>query len=616
LAVSNQLKYLAPGPGISRHDLGKEKFIERIWQWKEKYGNIILDQLKKLGSSCDWSRTRFTLDEGYVKAVEEAFSHYYGKGWIYRDKRVVNWCVRCKTSLSDLEVDYREEKANLWHIRYPLKIKNQNIKIKNNFIVVATTRPETMLGDTAVAVNPKDERYKNLIGEKVILPLVDREIPIVADNLVDKEFGTGAVKVTPAHDLIDQEIGKKHNLESIQVIGEDGKITSAAPLPYQRLSVKDARLKIVEDLQNAGMIEKIEEYVHQVPNCARCNTTIELIPSMQWFLKMSELAKLALGAVKTKKVKFYPAKWEKGYVSWLKNIKDWCISRQLWWGHKIPLENETDVLDTWFSSALWPFAALGWPTTAKDLKIFYPTNVLVTGRDIINLWVARMVYSGMEFIKEAPFSDVYINATILTKEGKRMSKSLGTGIDPLNLIEKFGADATRFGIIWQVSGGQDMKFSEEAMFAGQKFCNKIWNATRFILMNKYPRINTDFGSLRSQRGLTRIKKLTAADKRILKALDKTIKAADKNLENYRFGKALQDIYNFFWHDFCDRYIEQSKSEIRNPKLETRKVLFYVLLTSLKLLHPFIPFITEEIYQNIPLSSKKKCLMVENWPATK
>jgi len=595
IATQNVVEKDLKKEGLSRFDLGKEKFIEKVWQWKEKYGDIILDQLKKMGASCDWSKTRFTLDKEYVKAVETAFLNYHKKGWIYRGKRVVNWCTRCQTSLSDLEIEYKEELGKMWYIRYPLRNKSH--------IIVATTRPETMLGDTAVAVNPKDSRYKNLIGEKVMLPLTDRIIPIIEDRLIDLNFGTGAVKVTPAHDLTDYEIGLRHNLESIQVINERGQTTINVPAPYQGLKVMEAREKVIKDLEEKNLIEKIEDYSHQIPKCYRCSSTIELIPSEQWFLKMNELAKKAISSVKSGKVKFHPKRWEKVYLEWLKNIKDWCISRQIWWGHKIPIEGENDVLDTWFSSALWPFATLGWPQKTEDLKKFYPTNTLSTDRGIINLWVTRMIFSGMEFMSKDPFQNVYIHATVLTKEGKRMSKSLGTGIDPLLLIEKYGADATRFGTAWQIMGGQDIRFVEDNIVMGRKFCNKIWNASRFVMMqvgkskidSKKPKLT---------------QKLTPADKKILKALDKTVSLIDKYLENFQFGQAARQLYSFFWHDFCDLYIEKAKKQ---EDKKTKQILSYVLLSSLKLLHPFIPFVTEEIYQGLPIKNKKKCLIIEDWP---
>jgi valyl-tRNA synthetase len=573
---------------LSRFDLGKEKFIEKVWQWKENYGNIILGQLKKLGASCDWSRTRFTMDENYAKAVETAFLHYYKKGWIYQGKRVVNWCTRCATSLSDLELEYQEEQGKLWYIKYPLK--------DGGFVTVATTRPETMLGDTAVAVSPKDERYKNLIGKTLILPLVGREIPIIADILIDQQFGTGAVKVTPAHDLTDYEIGLRHKLALIEVINERGKIIFPA---YADLKVLEAREKIVADLTNLGLLEKTEDDLHQLPKCYRCTSTVELIPSLQWFLKMDKLAKSAIDAVKSGKVKFLPERWDKIYLDWLGNIKDWCISRQLWWGHKIPLEGADDVLDTWFSSALWPFATLGWPEKTKDLATFYPTNTLSTARDIINLWITRMIFSGKELLGKEPFQTVIIHPTVLTKDGKRMSKSLGTGIDPMLLIEKYGADATRFGIAYQLMGGQDLKFAEDNILMGKKFCNKIWNASRFVLMQLPEIIELKLPK----------KDLTENDKTIIGNLEKIIKSVNKNLADYQFGQACHELYDFFWHDFCDVYIEKSKEQ---NDLKTKQILLYVLTSSLKLLHPFVPFITEEIYQNLPIK-KQTCLMVEEWP---
>lgn len=574
----------------SRFDLGKEKFIEEVWKWKEEYGNKILNQFKKLGASCDWSRTRFTMDDEYTKAVQKAFLNYYKKGWIYKGKRIINWCKRCATSLSDLELEYKEKKGNLWFIKYPLK--------QGGFITVATTRPETMLGDTAVAVNPKDKRYKNLIGKTAILPLVKKEIPIISDVFIDSEFGTGAVKVTPAHDLADEAIGQRHNLESAQVIDETGKIINSLE-KYNGLKIEEARKAIVNDLQTQGLLETTEEHAHKVPKCYRCNTTIELIPSLQWFLKMQELAKMAEKPVKSGEIKFYPKNFEKPYFDWLKNIKDWCISRQIWWGHKIPLEGETDVLDTWFSSALWPFATLGWPKKTKDLKTFYPTSVLSTARDIINLWVARMIFSSMEFEKKTPFKHVYIHATVLTRDGQRMSKSLGTGVDPLKLAEEFGADATRFGIAYQIMGNQDMKFATDNILMGKKFCNKIWNATRFVLSQvedkKYE-----------------IKKpvlKTPADRKIINEFKKTALSVNKDLDNFKFGKAAHQLYKFFWNDFCDVYIEKSK----NQKSEaTNKILVYILFNSLILMHPFMPFITEEIYQKLPIKNKKQCIMIENW----
>jgi valyl-tRNA synthetase len=572
----------------TRFDLGKEKFIEEVWAWKEKYGDIILNQFKKIGCSCDWSRTRFTMDKEYSETVKEAFSHYYKKGWIYKGKRIVNWCTRCATSLSDLELEYFEEKSKLWYIKY-------------GPITVATTRPETMLGDTAVAVNPKDEKYKDLVGKTIVLPITKREVPIVADRLVDLSFGTGAVKVTPAHDLCDYQIAQNHNLSSIQVINERGKMTEEVPVEYRGLKVLEAREKILETLKLQRLIEKEEDYIHKVPKCYRCQTTVELIPSEQWFLKMQELAKLAEEPVKNGKIKFHPKSFEKPYLAWLKNVRDWCISRQLWWGHKIPIEGEESVLDTWFSSALWPFATL----SPKDLKTYYPTQFLSTARDIINLWVSRMIFSGMEFMKKPPFKDVYIHATVLTKDGRRMSKSLGTGINPIELIERHGADAVRFGLAYQVMGNQDIKFSEDSIIMGKKLCNKIWNASRFVLQQ--------IGITNCQLPISKPtdRKLTSADKKILKQLDVTIKSVNKDFEEFKFGKIAHTLYEFFWHKFCDIYLEKSKAQ--KDKKQTAKVLLYVLTTSLKIFHPFIPFLTEEIYQTLPIKDKKKCLMIEKWP---
>ncbi len=601
IATQNVVEKELKKQGLTRHDLGKEKFIEKIWEWKEKYGNIILDQLKKLGASCDWSRTRFTMDKEYVKAVEAAFLHYYKKGWIYQGNRVVNWCPRCQTSLSDLELEYEDAKGKLYFIKYPVASSQSSDK----FIIVATTRPETMLGDSAVAVNPKDKRYKDLIGKTLILPIMNREIPLVADSAVEMEFGTGAVKVTPAHDIIDFEISERHKLPVYQVINNLGRMTlknldTKCPSghlvsKWDGLKATEAREKIVAELQKQKLLEKIKDYDLRISKCYRCGSVIEPQISKQWFLKMSELAKIAKESVKKGKVKFHPRRWEKVYFDWLNNIRDWCISRQIWWGHKIPLEGVDDVLDTWFSSALWPFATLDWPQKSKNLKEFYPTQVLSTARDIINLWVARMIFSGLEFMKKEPFKDVIIHPTILTKDGKRMSKSLGTGIDPLVLIEKYGADAVRFGLIYQMMGGQDIHFSEEHCMAGKKFCNKIWNSTRFAL-GFSPQIKG---------------KLTKIDKQILKEFEKIKKTANKNIEQYKFGHALREIYDFFWHEFCDVYIEEIK---KLPTKENKKILVFILTESLKLLHPFMPFITEEIWSMLPIKGKK-LLIIEQWPKT-
>jgi len=604
IATQNVVEKNLKKEGVSRHDLGKEKFIEKIWEWKEKYGNIILDQLKTLGASCDWSRTAFTMDENYKEAVSAAFKHYYEKGMIYQGERVINWCSRCATSLSDLELEYKEEKGVLYYIRYPLA--NQTLRQAhgdNNFIVVATTRPETMLGDTAVAVNPNDERYKGLIGKTVVLPIQDKEIPIVADRAIDKEFGTGAVKVTPAHSIIDSEIGERHKLQAVKIINERGKMTAESKI-CDGLNIEDCRQKVVEELKSLGLLEKTEEMTHNISHCYRCDRVIEQILSKQWFVKMDELAKKAINAVKSEKVKIHPKNFEKIYLDWLENTKDWCVSRQIWWGHKIPLDGVDDVMDTWFSSALWPFATLGWSKKTNELEKFYPTQVLSTARDIINLWVARMIFSGIEFTGKIPFSDVYIHPTILTKDGKRMSKSLGTGIDPLVLIEKYGADATRFGLIWQNMGGQDIHFAEEHIMAGKKFANKLWNISRFVLKQ----IGNDKLKVINDKVLSDMN-LQTQDKKILEKLGKTIKLTDEYIETFQFGQALHAIYEFVWYEFADKYLEYSKT---SETEETGQTLSFVLINILKLLHPFMPFITEEIWASLPMDDKK-LLIIESWP---
>jgi len=590
--------------GITRQELGREKFIDVCWQWVDEYGHIIIDQLKKLGCSCDWSRQRFTMDEEYSEAVKTAFKHYYDKGWIYQGERVINWCVRCQTALSDIEVEHKEVQGKLWFIKY-------------DNITVATTRPETMLGDAAVAINPDDKRYKDLVGKKIKLPLMNREIPIIADIAVDPKFGTGAVKVTPAHDMNDFEIGKRHELQSIKVISELGKITQQGG-KYAGQKALEARENIIKDLETQGLIEKVQDYSHEVPHCYRCAGKVEQLISKQWFLKMKELAKPAIEAVEKDEIKFTPLRWKKVYLDWMKNLKDWCISRQIWWGHKIPIEGSDDVLDTWFSSALWPFATLGWPKKTKDLTYFYPTTVLSTARDIIYLWVARMIFSGFEFMREKPFSEVYIHPTIFTLEGKRMSKSLGTGVDPLELIEKYGADATRFGLAYINTGIQDIKFDENAILAGQKFANKIWNIARFVLQNASSKLKTPSPRLV---GLgpknSKLQLKTESDKIIIDKLNLIIKSTDKNLDNFRFGQAAHDLYDFVWHDFADIYIENSKSQILNPKLNenTQIILLHLLTSSLRLLHPFMPFITEEIWQTLHQDKlvEDRNLITAQWP---
>ncbi len=745
IATQNKVEKALKKEGLSRHDLGREKFIEKVWEWKEKYGNLIIDQLKKLGCSCDWSRTRFTLDKDYVKAVETAFLHYYKKGWIYQGPRIVNWCPRCSTAISDIEIKYVPHKTKLWYIKYP--IAPRQARGDHNFIIVATTRPETMLGDTALAVNPKDKRYKDLIDKYVILPLMNREIPIIADRLVESEFGTGAVKITPAHDAVDNKIGKNHKLETINVIGEDGKMTEKAGA-YTGMDILKARNKIIEDLKSQNLLEKEEDYEHSLAICDRCETPIEPLISKQWFVRMSELAKPAIKVVKENKIKFFPARYKKVYLDWMENIEDWCISRQIWWGHRLPvyscgpetglakpmgfykkvvpqlftsktktyrlhdhwykigdrvafhqsgtnkiigfatitnveeitvgrlplhdpahgavyqkrqeliaalqrhnidikvdektkafiytyefaptktevkgcgeiivsfeqpkkcsrcgntkLSRNPDTLDTWFSSALWPFAHLGWPKKTKDLEYFYPTTLLSTARDILYLWVARMIFSGLEFMKKIPFKDVYIHPTVLNIEGKRMSKSLGTGVDPTELIDKYGADATRFGLLYLTSlEQQQIKFSEDAIQASKNFCNKLWNINRFIWLSGETKPST-----------LNAKCLTLVDKWILSRLNTIIENTTKNLEEYKLGESARELYDFVWHEYADWYIEISKipprrGEARQGRQNSNP---YIFKTILQLLHPFMPFITEYIWQlNY---QEKKPLIISEWP---
>ena len=625
IAAQNAVEKELKKENLTRHDIGREEFLNRIWQWKEKYENKISGQLKKLGASCDWSRTRFTMDNDYQKAVNDAFFHYREKGWIYKGERVINWCPRCQTSLSDLELEYKKEKGKLYYIKYPLENAKAESRagdlISQEWIIVATTRPETMLGDAAVAVHPSDIRYKKFIGQNVILPLINRKIPVIGDKRVEPEFGTGAVKVTPSHSIIDSEIGQEHNLDFFKIIDEKGIMLPSANENYAGLKIAQCRTKVIEDLEKQGLIEKTEDYEYNIGLCYRCGSVIENLPSMQWFLKMEKLAEIAIKAVKSGKIKFHPERWSKIYLEWLKNVRDWNISRQIWWGHKIPIEGENDVLDTWFSSALWPFAVFN---KKNDLKNFYPTDAMVTARDIINLWVARMVFSGLEFTKKPPFKDVIIHATILTKEGRRMSKSLGTGLDPMDFVERYGADATRFALIWQSMKTQDVHWSEEALVAGRKFLNKTWNAARFVLEPIEPSsealVNDGY----------KIKSKTVADKEMLKNLRDIIKKTNKNIDNFEFGQALHELYDFFWHDFCDKYIESSKLQMSDNKLKdnTQKILLYVLAVSLKLFHPFIPFITEEIWSFLPDYCKSRRpsgsglrprfqraseLIVEKWP---
>lgn len=611
--------------GLGKNDVGRDGFLERAWKWKGQYGGRINEQIKKLGSSVDWSRETFTMDEKCSKAVKEVFINLYEKGLIYKGDRIINWCPSCKTALSNAEVEYTEKASHLWHIRYPLSDGSGEI-------IVATTRPETMLGDTAVAVNPDDERYKDMIGKTLILPLMNKEIPVVADNYVEKEFGTGAVKITPAHDPNDFEVGKRHNLEVIRVMNDDGTMNSLAG-KYEGMTMLVARDKIVEDLQEQGYMVKIEDYTHNVGECYRCHHTVEPVVSKQWFVKMTPLAKPAISAVRKKKVEFIPERFSKVYYNWMENIEDWCISRQLWWGHRIPAYNcqdcgevtvskdevkvcpkcgshnvkqDEDVLDTWFSSALWPFSTLGYPDKTKDLKYFYPNNVLVTAYDIIFFWVARMIFSGIEHMNEVPFSEVLIHGLVRDSQGRKMSKSLGNGVDPLEVIEKYGADSLRFSLTQGLAPGNDTRYYDEKTQAASAFMNKLWNASKFVFMNSEKIKPKQLGSFR----------LTLADKWIIGRLNAVIKDVTKCLEKYEIGMANAKIYDFIWNEFCDWYIEIAKislyGELKEKKVNTVSVLLYVLENVLKLMHPIAPFITEEIYQNI--SYTKGSIVTSEWPS--
>ena len=595
--------------GKTRYDLGREKFIDRVWEWKNHYGSRIMKQLRKLGSSCDWSRERFTMDDGCSEAVKEVFINLYNKGLIYRGNRIINWCPRCTTALSDAEVEYKEQPGHFWHIRYP-------IKGTEDYLVVATTRPETMLGDSAIAVNPEDERYKDIVGKTAILPLVGREIPIVADDYVDMEFGTGCVKITPCHDPNDFEVGKRHGLEEILIMDDNAKINANGGV-YEGLDRYEARKKIVADLEEQGYLVKVAEHTHNVGECYRCKTTVEPIASSQWFVKMEPLAKPAIEAVESGEVKFVPERFSKIYINWMNNIHDWCISRQLWWGHRIPayycdecgemtvskdnvtvcpkcgstkMRQDEDVLDTWFSSALWPFSTLGWPNKTEDLDYFYPTTTLVTAYDIIFFWVARMIFSGLEHTGKPPFKTVFIHGLVRDAQGRKMSKSLGNGIDPLKVIEEYGADALRFALATNNSPGNDMRFSDEKVEASRNFANKLWNAARFILMN----LHTEETSLPAE--------LTIDDKWILSKLNRVIADVTANIDKFELGVALDKVYSFIWDDFCDWYIELAKIRLFAGGEQAggaERVLVYVMDKILKLLHPFMPFITEEIWQSIP-----------------
>ncbi len=609
--------------GVTKEEIGREKFLERAWNWKKEYGGRIVTQLKKIGSSADWDRERFTMDEGCSDAVKEVFVNLYNKGLIYKGERIINWCPKCLTSISDAEVEYEDQAGHFWHLRYPLSDGT-------GFIQMATTRPETMLGDTAVAVNPNDERYKDMIGKTVILPLVHREIPIIADDYVDMEFGTGVVKITPAHDPNDFEVGLRHNLPVINVMTEDAKITDEYPR-YAGMDRYEARKAIVSDLEAEGVLVKIEDHSHNVGTCYRCHTTVEPRVSKQWFVKMKELAEPAIHAVKQGDTKFVPPHFDKTYFHWLEGIRDWCISRQLWWGHEIPafycddceevlvtkeehpicpkcgkaMRKDPDTLDTWFSSALWPFSTLGWPKQTEELEYFYPTTVLVTGYDIIFFWVIRMMFSGLEHTGKVPFEKVFIHGLVRDSQGRKMSKSLGNGIDPLEVIEKYGADALRFTLITGNAPGNDMRFYWERVEASRNFANKVWNASRFIMMNlpedDIPSVTTE--------------QLTDADKWILSKVNTLVKDVTENMEKYELGIAADKLYSFIWEEFCDWYIEMVKPRLYNSEDATRQAalstLKTVLITSLKLLHPYMPFVTEEIF--CTLQNKEESIMISDWP---
>lgn len=625
--------------GKTKQDIGREKFLEETWNWTKKYGGIIQKQQRKLGCSCDWERNRFTLDKGLSEAVQEEFINLYNQGYIYKGTRMVNWCPNCNTAISDAEVEYKEENSHLWHIRY-------QIKDTDKYIIVATTRPETMLGDTAVAVHPDDKRYKDLVGKKCILPIMNKEIPIIADEFVEKEFGTGCVKITPAHDPNDYQAGLRHNLDIVEVFDNRAIMGDLVP-EYKGMKAIDARKEIVRKLEEIGALVKTEDYIHNVGKCERCKSTIEPRISEQWFVKMKELAKPALESVKNDEVKFVPKRYEKTYFNWMENIQDWCISRQLWWGHQIPayycnkcghlhvgkqmpekcencgsnkLYQDPDTLDTWFSSALWPFSTLGWPNTeSEDYKMFYPTNVLVTGYDIIFFWVARMVFSGLYATGKNPFSDVVIHGIVRDSQGRKMSKSLGNGIDPIEIIDKYGADVLRFSVLSGTTMGNDIRYMPEKLDQASNFANKIWNAAKFITMNtvddeeiiRFKEENYDKTTKTYRKNSLRIE-----DKWIISKLNKLIKDITKNIENYDLGVALDNIYSFIWNEFCDWYIEIVKprlySENHEEKIKVCFVLDYVFGISLKLLHPFMPFVTSEIYAHLTHYNDKE-LIISEWP---
>jgi len=617
-------EYIAEKEGKSKYDLGREEFLKRVWKWKEKYGGRITKQLLLLGCSCDWERERFTMDEGCSRAVREVFVRLYEKSLIYRGSYIINWCPKCQTTISDIEVEHEEQEGRLWYIRYPLRDSDE-------FVVVATTRPETMLGDTAVAVHPEDERYQHLIGKTAILPVIGREIPVIADAYVDPEFGTGAVKVTPAHDPNDFEIGKRHNLPQVTVIDQDAKMTAEAG-KYEGMDRYECREKLVEELKESNLLVKSEDHIHSVGRCYRCGTVIEPLISEQWFVKMKPLAEPAIRAAVEGKLRFIPERFTKIYLNWLENINDWCISRQLWWGHRIPvwycqdcgaeicgmedplkcpecesssLKQDPDVLDTWFSSALWPFSTLGWPEETPELKHFYPTSVLVTGRDIIFFWVARMIFMGLEFMEDVPFREVFIHGLVLDALGRKMSKSLGNGVDPIEVIDSYGADILRFMLITGNTPGNDIRFHFERLEGTRNFANKIWNASRFVIMNLED-YSGGGGGIEPE----------LEDRWILSRYNKTVKRVTENLDNYELGEAARYLYDFIWSEFCDWYIELVKERLYGKALETSRrraqyTLSYVLSGTMKLLHPFMPFITEEIWQQLPHGEGS--IMTSPWP---
>lgn len=612
--------------GKTKYDLGRDKFLHRAWEWKAQYGGRIVEQLKRIGSSCDWKRERFTMDEGCSKAVTQIFISLYNKGLIYQGNRIINWCPECKTALSDAEVEYEEQDSFLWHIKY-------RIEGSDEYLIVATTRPETMLGDTGIAVNPADERYKNVVGKNVILPIVNKPIPVVADEYVELDFGTGVVKMTPAHDPNDFEVAKRHNLPVIRVMNDDGTMNEQAGLEFEGMDRFECRKKIVDMLKDLGLMEKIEPYKHNVGHCYRCKTVVEPMISKQWFVSMKELAEPAIEAVRSGKTCFVPDRFSRTYFNWMENIQDWCISRQLWWGHRIPayyceqcghthvasqkpevcckcgcteLKQDEDVLDTWFSSALWPFSTLGWPEKTKELEYFYPTNVLVTGYDIIFFWVARMIFSGINAMGEVPFDHVLIHGIVRDSQGRKMSKSLGNGIDPIEVIDKYGADALRFSLAMGNSPGNDMRFYWEKVEAYRNFANKIWNASRFVMMN------LEGGSILPIEECN----LDAADKWILSRFNGAVREVTENMEKYELGMAAQRLYDFMWSEFCDWYIELTKPRLYGTDADEKNtalsVLCFVLAGTMKLLHPFMPFITEEIYTHLPGSDET--IMLSSWPS--